>query len=68
MTLDWCGYPSRGAYWWNDKRRRPRIPPFPGSDELLKAWETARGTVDVPTSSPAEAEKLVRSTLDTDVK
>jgi hypothetical protein len=69
VTLDWCGYPRGGAYWWNHKRRRPRIPPFPGSDELVKAWEAVRGTVDVPAGlSPAEADKLVRTTPGTDLK
>ena len=69
VTLDWCGYPSSGGYWWNDKRRRRRIPPSPSSDELLKALEAVRGTVEVPAGlSPAEAHRLARSTLDTDLR
>jgi len=63
-------YPSSsGAYWWNDKRRRRRAPPSPSADELLKALEAVRGSVEVPPGlSPAEAEGLARSTLDTDLK
>ena len=47
MSLDWCGYPRRSAYWWDHKRTRPRIPSPPSNEELMKAWEAVRGTVDV---------------------
>ena len=69
VSLDWCGYPARGAYWWDNKRTRPKIPPLPGYEELVKAWAAVRGTVDIPSElSPSEAQKLVRTTLDTDAK
>ena len=66
---DWCGYPTRGAYWWDHKRERPVIPPGPNWDDVRKAWASVRDTVEIPPGlSPAEADAAVRTTPSVELK
>ena len=55
-VAEWRGFPTRSAYWWDNKRTQPRTPPRLTDEEFLAAWGSVRGTVDVlpdiPTSMP----------------
>ena len=66
---DWCGYPTRSAYWWDHKRERPRIPPGQKWDDVRKAWASVRDTVEIPPEPlPAEADAAARTTPSVELK
>ena len=47
---EWMDYPARSPYWWDHRRRKPRIPELNLSDGkwLDGMWGHLRGNVDVP--------------------
>ena len=66
---DWCGYPTRSAYWWDHKRERPKIPPGQKWDDVRKAWASVRDAVEIPPEpSPAEADAAARTTPSVELK
>ena len=64
---DWCGYPTRSAYWWDHKRERPKIPRDPIWGDVRKAWASVRDTVEIP-PEPAEADTAARTTPSVDLR
>jgi hypothetical protein len=47
---EWMDYPARSPYWWDHRRRKPRIPELnlPDGKWLDGMWGHLRGTVDIP--------------------
>ena len=44
----WFGFPTSSPYWWDNNREEPKRYSTPTDAQLLVAWDTVRGTVDVP--------------------